>query len=189
MKIIVSTDSDVYATIVKNYGIEVPFIRPQNISDDLSLDYDFIKHTFDWLFENENYTPDIIVQLRPTSPFRKTSVIDEAIQIFSKNINEFDSLRSVIPINICPFKMYTKNNNELIPLFKKIGNLNEPFNCPRQILPQTYIHNGYIDILNPNILDKGTISGDKIYSFVMEEVDNIDIDTYNDWEQAELIKL
>ena len=54
MKIIVSTDSQEYADISIKYGAEVPFLRPLEISDDLSTDFEFIKHCIDWLKKNEN---------------------------------------------------------------------------------------------------------------------------------------
>ena len=49
IRIIVSTDSQQYATIANNYGAETPFLRPPEISQDLSTDYECIKHCLDWL--------------------------------------------------------------------------------------------------------------------------------------------
>ena len=62
----------------------------------------------------------------------------------------------------------------------------EPYNECRQNLPQTYLHNGYIDILNTNIVENGTISGNKIYPYVMSNIEIHDIDTSKD---LELIKI
>lgn len=180
MKIVVSTDSNEYANISKKYGAEVPFLRPNNISADLSTDFEFIDHCIKWLKTNENYTCDIILQLRPTSPTRNIEDINKALQIFIKNRNKFDSLRSVIPFDKSPYKMYTLNNNILTPLFNEINNIQEPYNKPRQILPQCYLHNGYIDILNTSILNENTISGKNILPFIMEQNDNLDIDVISD---------
>ena len=180
MKIVVSTDSNEYANIAKKYGAEVPFLRPNNISADLSTDFEFIDHCIKWLKTNENYTCDIILQLRPTSPTRNIEDINKALQIFIKNRNKFDSLRSVIPFDKSPYKMYTLNNNILTPLFNEINNIQEPYNKPRQILPQCYLHNGYIDILNTSILNENTISGKKILPFIMDNDNNIDIDNISD---------
>jgi len=77
-----------------------------------------------------------------------------------------------------------ENENELKPLFQQIDSIKEPFNQCRQILPKTYLHNGYIDILNTDILKKGTISGEKIYPYLMNKEDTIDIDTIEDWDRA-----
>jgi|TARA_B110000114_G_scaffold185004_1_gene230433 CMP-N-acetylneuraminic acid synthetase len=180
MKIIVSTDSQEYANIAIKYGAEVPFLRPNNISDDLSTDFEFINHCVEWLKNNENYNSDIILQLRPTSPTRKIEDINKALEIFIKNRDKFDSLRSVILFEKSPFKIYSLNDDKLIPLFNVINNIQEPYNQPRQILPQCYLHNGYIDILNTSILNENTINGKNILPFIMDEKNNVDIDNVKD---------
>jgi CMP-N-acetylneuraminic acid synthetase len=180
MKIIVSTDSEKYASISKEYGAEVPFLRPNNISTDTSSDFECIKHCVDWLKDNENYESDIILHLRPTQPCRKIEDINLAIEIFMNHMDNYNSLRSVIPMEKSPYKMYSINNDELKPLFNEINNIKEPYNQARQLLPQCYLHNGYIDIFNTNILKNNTISGTKIYPFVMDMDNNIDIDEEKD---------
>ena len=180
MKIIVSSDSDEYIQISKKYGAEAPFKRPLSISQDLSTDFECINHAVNWLNENEQYIPDIILQLRPTSPERSIQDIDAAIEIFIKNRDNYDSLRSVIPIDKSPYKMYTVDNIHLEPLFKKYNDIDEPYNEPRQKLPQCYLHNGYIDILNTSILKNNTITGNKIFPYIMNNSNNIDIDYYHD---------
>jgi CMP-N-acetylneuraminic acid synthetase/ectoine hydroxylase-related dioxygenase (phytanoyl-CoA dioxygenase family) len=181
MRIIVSTDSEKYRDIAIEYGAEVPFLRPIEISGDLSTDYECIKHCIDWLKENDDYIPDIILQLRPTSPERKIETIDKCIEIFLNNIEKYDSLRTVVPFSKSPYKMYTTENNVLKPLFNVINDIDEPYNQCRQILPKCYLHNGYIDIIKTTILNNGTISGNNIYPFIMEENDIIDIDEESDW--------
>lgn len=187
MKIIVSTDSEEYAKVAKEWGAEVPFLRPKEISKDLSTDIEFIKHSINWLEEYENYKPDIIIQLRPTSPMRKVEDIDKTLEIFIKNYNDYDSLRTVYEIDKTPYKMYQIDDNKLKPLLPDFNNLKEPFNCCRQIFPKTYLHNGYIDILKPNLLNDDMISGNKIYPYQMSSCDNIDLDTEKDWNNLENI--
>jgi len=181
MRIIVSTDSKEYQQIANKYGAETPFLRPPEISLDNSLDIDFIKHTIKWLKIHENYNPDIILQLRPTSPTRKVDDIDKALDLFIENIDNYDSLRSVIEFDKYPYKMYNIENNILIPLFNSVNSITEPYNSLRQLLPKCYLHNGYIDIFKTNIIENNTISGKKILPFVMDYNNNIDIDTENDW--------
>ena len=120
MRIIVSTDSEKYALISKKYGAEVPFLRPKEISQDLSLDEEFINHTVDYLRSVENYYPDIILQLRPTYPTRKVEIIDKCIELFLEKRDEYDSLRTVIPYEKSPYKMYRIINENLVPLFYEI---------------------------------------------------------------------
>jgi CMP-N,N'-diacetyllegionaminic acid synthase len=190
MRIVVSTDSEKYANIAKNSGAEIPILRPSEISQDLSTDFEFMKHMIDYLKENENYNPDIILQLRPTQPLRNINDIDKCLDIFINRYEEYDSLRTVVPYEKSPFKMYEVKNNLLVPLFKTLivneKIIDEPYNQCRQLLPQTYLHNGYIDILKPYLLDDGKISGDRIYPYIMNKEDTIDIDTYDDWNKASI---
>jgi CMP-N,N'-diacetyllegionaminic acid synthase len=187
MRIIVTTDSEKYANIAKEYGAEIPILRPSEISQDLSTDLEFMKHMTTYLKENENYNPDIIIQLRPTQPKRKIEDIDKCLDLFIENYKEYDSLRTVVPFEKSPFKMYEMKNNILTPLFKTLdvdGNIIiEPYNQCRQFLPETYLHNGYIDILKPYLLLQDKISGDKIYPYLMNKEDTIDIDTLDDWNK------
>ena len=182
IKIIVSTDIEKYAKIAREYGAETPFLRPKEISGDLSNDYECVKHCVDWLKNNENYESDIILHLRPTQPCREVVDIDKCLDIFLENRDRYDSLRTVIPFEKSPYKMYSidTDHNLLKPLFNEINGIIEPYNEARQKLPQCYLHNGYIDILNSNIVNNGTISGNNILPYVMGCSDNVDIDNVND---------
>ena len=188
MRIVVTTDSEKYANIAKEYGAEIPVLRPSEISQDLSTDFEFMKHMIDYLKENENYNPDMILQLRPTQPIRKIEDINKCLDLFIENYQNYDSLRTIVPYDKSPFKMYEVKNNILTPLFKTLTinetNIIEPYNQCRQLLPQTYLHNGYIDILKPYLLNDNKISGDKIYPYVMNKEDTIDIDTLEDWNKC-----
>tara|TARA_B110000483_G_C18028369_1_gene477767 strand:- start:14 stop:727 length:714 start_codon:yes stop_codon:yes gene_type:complete len=186
MKILVSTDSEKYQKIAIEYGAEAPFLRPTDISQDLSTDLELVEHCLGYLEENENYHPDFIVQLRPTYPTRKVEILDETIKIFiEKRSQGFDSLRTIIPFEKSPFKMYTMNGTNLEPLFRNLGDLKEPYNQCRQKLPQAYLHNGYIDIFNTDIVKYDKISGDNIYGYVMKKNEYHDIDSIEDFEIVE----
>ena len=186
MRIIVTTDSVEYCVIAKKYGAETPFLRPKEISQDLSTDLEFIEHALGEL-KKENYNPDFIVQLRPTYPTRKINILDETIDIFIKNRDKYDSLRTVIPFEKSPYKMYRIENNILEPLFREVNGIKEPYNQCRQNLPNTYLHNGYIDILNTDIVKNGKISGERIYPYLMTGDEYHDIDYEDDFQEVEKI--
>lgn len=190
MRVIVSTDSEKYRQIAIECGAEAPFLRPIEIAQDLSTDYECVKHCLQWLNENDGYVPDFVVQLRPTQPCRNVSCIDKCIKLFINGFDKYDSLRSVYEIEKSPYKMYTicdvgEKNELLKPLFDAVGNIKEPYNQCRQVLPKCYLHNGYIDIFKASIVADGTISGKRIYPYVMTSSDCIDIDTAKDWKNAE----
>lgn len=185
-RIIVSTDNEDIKKVALKYGADVPFLRPSEISGDLSNDYQFIKHCLDFLKETNQKIPDIIIQLRPTYPTRSLKILNDTIDIFINNYENYDSLRTVYKLDKSPYKMYRIQNNELTPLFKEVDGIKEPYNECRQILPETYIHNGYIDIIKSDIVHKkNSITGDRIYPYVMGKNEYHDIDTIEDWKKAE----
>lgn len=183
--IYVSTDSETYQNIAIQYGASVTSLRPFNISDDLSPDID----TFKFFLKDINKVPEIIVQLRPTYPNRNIELLDSCIEKFIEIYEEYDSLRTVIHLKKTPYKMYYIKDNILIPYFTKYNNLIEPFNQARQYFPETYLHNGCIDIIKTSvIIDKNLLSGEKIYPFIMNENEDNDIDDINDFNNS-LIKI
>jgi len=91
-KIIVSTDNKKIAKIAKELGAEVPFLRPRNISNDKAKTIDVVKHTISFL-EDQNYIPDIITILQPTTPLRSIITLDKSIRILKK---ERDTMRGFV---------------------------------------------------------------------------------------------
>ncbi len=181
-RVIVSTDDEEIAQISRNYGAETPFMRPHDLAQDLSLDYDVFEHALSWLRDHESYIPDYIIHLRPTSPFRKKNTIEKAMQTLNENPH-FDSLRSVSLCTKTPYKMWSISNNELIPILKD-KQFDEPYNQPRQLLPKTYWQNGYVDITKPNtIFNQKTMCGNKILPFIIDEKIT-DIDSEEDFQNA-----
>ena len=76
--IIVATDSEKTALLSKNLGVEVPFIRPEKLSEDYVDVFDVVEYTVDWLEKKQRYY-DVIVLLEEVYPFRPDRMIDEMI--------------------------------------------------------------------------------------------------------------
>jgi YrbI family 3-deoxy-D-manno-octulosonate 8-phosphate phosphatase len=184
---IVSTDDDEIASIARGFGAETPFMRPAELAQDSTLDYPVFTHALGWLKEREGYQPDILVQLRPTSPLRPPECIDQAVQVLLDH-PEADSVRGVIPSGQNPFKMWKiDDRGHLTPLLSLPG-IPEPYNAPRQALPQTFWQTGHIDAIRlSTILLKGSLSGDVIYPLHIDPRYAIDIDTLRDWQRAECL--
>ena len=185
MRIVVSTDSEDYAKIAREYGAEVPFLRPSSISQDNSTDLECMQHCLQFFKISEDYEPDIVVHLRPTQPDRKVEDLDKALDSFIELYGEYDSLRSIIPVEKTPFKMYTIDGIDLNPLFNIVNGIKEPYNMGRQQLPQAYLHNGYIDLIKAQVIRSGSMSGNRILSWKMTKSDNVDIDTQQDFKVAQ----
>ena len=154
-------------------GIDV-YDRSVELSTDLTTDYPCI-HEF---LSNIDKDFDYIVHLRATSPQTTSMIINDAIRYFEKHYDSFDSMRSVIRAQQTPFKMWQLNEeNQLFPVVKG----STLHSVPRQILPSVYFQNACIDIIKTaTILKKNDIIGDKCLAYVMDDVHNIDIDTFDD---------
>jgi CMP-N,N'-diacetyllegionaminic acid synthase len=189
MRVIVTTDSEEFAAIARRYGAEVPFLRPAEISQDRSIDEEFVAHALDWLLKAEGYVPDIIVHLRPTYPTRSVTILNSCVERFLQVRDTYDSLRTLVPAEKTPYKMYRIYEDpagvRAEPLFRTLEGVHEPFSNCRQALPPAWVHNCCIDILNAAIVAKGTMAGDRIYPFFMKPADMFDIDTEEDWATAE----
>lgn len=178
-RIIVSTDSEEYAEIARRFGAETPFIRPEEISRDESLDIEVFEHLLEFL-KGEGYEPDILVQLRPTYPYRNVEDIDRMIEMMMEDENA-DSVRSVMENEVVPHKMwYMGDDGEMKPL---LNDIEEAYNMPRQKLPKTYYQNGNVDILKPtNITKYHSMTGKNIKGYVMDGM--LDIDTEQDYKRV-----
>lgn len=185
-RVIVSTDSEKIKEISVALGADVPFLRPEEISGDKSTDLETFTHALEWLEKNENYKPDIIIQLRPTSPLRTASQVDEAIEMLVNN-PEADSIRTVTRPEQHPYKMFRKNQaGYLEPLFVIEGN-KEAFNMQEQSLPECFKHIGYIDCMwRKTIMEKGKMSGDNILPFYINNGVS-GINQPEDWEYYEIL--
>jgi YrbI family 3-deoxy-D-manno-octulosonate 8-phosphate phosphatase len=184
---IVSTDDEEIAQVARGCGAEVPFLRPLEYALDNTTDLPVFIHALNWLRDNEGYQPDILVQLRPTSPIRPPGCVDQAIQLLLDH-PQADSVRGVIPSGQNPFKMWqVDEQGHMVPLLPVEG-ITEPYNAPRQSLPHTFWQTGHIDAIRyATILQKKSLSGDVILPLHLDPRYAIDIDTLRDWQRAEWI--
>ena len=180
-RVIVSTDSEKYAAISREYGAEVPFIRPEEYATDNALDLAVFRHALYFLRESENYEPDIVVQLRPTYPIRDIQDIENMIKYLIEH-PEVDSVRCIAPAKETPYKMwFMDDKNILEPIMKDIP---ESYNMPRQQLPKVYYQNACIDVFRTEVITKkNSMTGEVIAGYYMKE--NFDIDTEDEFLKAE----
>jgi len=185
-KVIVSTDDEEIAGIAKKYGAEVPFLRPVELAQDNTPDRPVILHTLNWIEENEKFKPDLLIYLRPTSPFKTNPIIDECLNMIESE-KELTSLRTV---NIAegtdhPYWMFKNENNLLKPF---IDNIRISKYYQRQLLPSCYKLNGVVDILKPNIVNNNEyIFGNNIGFVEIDRLNAIDIDDELDFSFAEFL--
>lgn len=172
-RVILSTDSEHYANIARQYGAEVPFLRPAEISGDGSTDYEFIKHALDWFSDNEGKQPEYLVHLRPTTPLRDVNVIKSAIETI-KNDSSATALRSVHEMSESAYKTFEVEGEYL----KCVGSGSfslDAANDPRQEFVKTYQANGYVDVIKSSfVLQNQKIHGDHVLAFITPRTSEID---------------
>jgi len=168
-KVYISTDSNKYAKIAKQFGPVEILLRPKKISGDFSTDYQMIKHAI----ENIDYDYDYIAHIRPTTPIRKTSELNAAIKNFINS--KFSSLRSVHEMSETSYKTFEITKSKFLKPLKGIKKNIDYLNKPRQNFPKTYQANGVIDIYRKSfILKNKKLFGDKAHAFIVDNVPEID---------------
>lgn len=183
---IVSTDDIEIADVSESYGAEIPFLRPAEYAQDSTLDFPVFENLLQTLITAEGYKPDLVVQLRPTSPIRPVNLVDEAIEIMVGNM-EIDSVRGVVPSGQNPYKMWKIDpQNGLMSGLLTVDGIAEPYNSARQALPDTYWQTGHIDVIRSHvILEQKSMSGKKIKPIYINPDFTVDIDKPSDWQRAE----
>ncbi len=183
---IVSTDDEEIAAVARQYGAETPFLRPAEFAQDNTTDLPVFQHVLSWLKENEGYVPDVVVQLRPTSPVRPLACVDDAVNMLLSH-PDADSVRGVVEADQCPYKMWLidTTSGTMSPLLGVDG-ISEAYNAPRQKLPKAYWQIGHIDAIRPRaIVDQNSMSGKVIMPLIMDPRFTVDLDNLRDWHQGE----
>jgi CMP-N,N'-diacetyllegionaminic acid synthase len=186
-RVICSTDSKEIAKVAINYGAEIPFMRPSDIAQDHSSDLEVFDHALEWLWKNESYKPDYIVQLRPTSPIRFISDIQVAINYLISD-SEIDSVRTVSEPVTTPYKMWTLDKNGYLTPLLALAGVPEPYNTARQELPEIWAQTGTLEVIRTStVTKKRSMTGDNIFALKIDSETYVDIDTFNSFLLAEYV--
>lgn len=175
-KVVVSTDDQEIADISREAGAEVPFLRPEYLSDDTAKSVDVMIHAYEY-YKNIGETYDTILLLQPTTPLRTSLDITTALQIYSET--DVTSLISCYKEEyICDLVSYHKDGNlakALNPLHNGGGR--------RQDLPDIYVRNGAIYITNSEqMLNSHKVFDDVPAMYVMPKDRSVNIDCMDDVE-------
>jgi len=186
-RVIVSTESEEIAAVARQFGAEVPFIRPTNLASDTAAIEPVILHALDWLIGNENYQCDGIALLFPTHPLRTVEHINLCIDAFCNT--HCDSVVSVdsATANDNPYWMLKKNNRGEVRLFT-----DEPLSeikVRRQDLPVVYKRNDLVYILKEKNIrqKKPDLYGSEVELVETPYCFDIDLNTGKDWKLLESV--
>lgn len=185
-RIILTTDSEEIASVGKQYGAEVPFIRPSELATDTAHTPPVLEHAVRYLEEHEGYEVSIIVTLQPTSPLRRPEHIDQAVEKLLSN-DQLDSVISIKSVTFPPFWMMRIDGERLLPF---VGDGTDYSLKERQEMPFLYQPNGAVYVTRRGLLrDKGVLfslyQGGNTGYILMDEDSSIDIDGLVDFVIAD----
>ncbi len=179
-RIIVSTDDINIANVAKKMGLEVPFIRPDELAMDTTSSIAVVQHAVNFLeFEGDFF--DAVCLLQPTSPFREKGFIDRAITVFIEK--QSDALVSVLPVphELNPHWVFEVDKKGM--LFIATGE--KEIIKRRQDLPTTYFRDGAVYLTKMESIKKSTFYGTSLSYLESKPEFYVNIDTFEDWKDAE----
>lgn len=185
-RVILSTDASDIANAVRSLGVEVPFMRPTELARDETPHQPVLEHAVRWLDEQEQYRPDAVMILQPTSPFRSPRHIRESIALLDRS--GADSVVSVseVPPHFNPMRTLRIDEGGMASLF--VGGQPVRFRVNRrQDLPPAWTMNGAIYLFRTRVLfsREPSLYGESTAAYVMPPADGISIDSIDDWTEAE----
>lgn len=178
--ICVSTDDPEIIKCVEDYGLKVPFVRPEELATDTAGTYEVLLHALNF-YEKQGRHYDVVLLLQNTSPFRKAEQIKEALKLYTPDV---DMVVSVKECAANPYYcVFEEDNNGYLHVCKGDGNI-----FRRQDAPKVYEYNGAIYIMNAKTLKSTHMHKmQKRVKYVMDEITSFDLDTMTDWNIAESI--
>lgn len=185
-RLICSSDDAAILDTARRYDAEVPFVRPAEYATDGATDLDVFGHALRWLEETEGSIPELVVQLRPTTPFRDPAWIDSAVAAMQADAS-ITCMRSVAPSPLTPYKMWVRGTGAKLEPLLTLADIAEPYNMPRQALPETLWHTGQLDVIRSETILNGSMTGSRIDAIDVPLDMAVDIDTAIDFQVAESV--
>ena len=177
--ICLSSDCEEIIQKAKEYGLDVPFKRPDELAIDTAGSYEVLLHAYHF-YKRSGKEFDVMVLLQPTSPFRTAKQISEAMQLYSDDI---DMVVSVCESDANPYYNLLEESEQGYLKLVKEGNY-----IRRQDCPKTYVYNGAIYIINiKSLLEKPLHKFEKVVKYEMDKIRSADLDTMLDWYWAEFL--
>ncbi|MDF2545703.1 MAG: acylneuraminate cytidylyltransferase [Anaerosolibacter sp.] len=180
-EIMVSTDSDEYAKIAKQWGANVPFLRSEELSNDTASSWDVVKVVIE-RYKDSGIEFDTVALLQPTSPLRTSNDIIEGYKALKEKTANL--VVGVCEMDHSPLWANTLPENHSMENFIKP----EVVLMPRQSIPTYYRINGALYIVRIEyLMNSSNIYADKSFATVMSKENSVDIDDQMDFVFAETL--
>lgn len=179
-RLVVSTDDQEIAEIAREYGADVPFIRPAELAQDNSLQIDAIKHALEYI-QYEDGVYDALCLLQPTCPLRTVEDVDGALAVLEKE--RADTVISVTKVTgYHPVTMYAElADHSVVPLMRS-----DSAGVLRQDFSDVFWRNGAVYVVKADVLlKKNSLYGSKVCKYEMPAERSANLDEPFDWLIAE----
>ena len=179
-RVIVSTDSPDIAQVARDYGAEVPGLRPPEISGSDAHDVLFLRHAMDqWVEESPG---QLWVIARPTSPLRSGNAIALARQALL-DAPWADSIRALRRVSEHPGKMWRILETGEATTYLEQGGA---YNGPTQALEPLYVQASSLEVVRRDAVEaQNSIAGERVLPFFLPEDEAIDVNSESDWAALE----
>lgn len=180
-EIMVSTDSDKYADIARQWGANVPFLRSERLSNDTASSWDVIKEVLEE-YKSMGHDFDTVALLQPTSPLRTSDDIVKGYKVMEEKAANF--VVGVCEMDHSPLWANTLPENYSMENFIRP----EVVKIPRQSIPTYYRINGALYIVRvDHLMETLDIYGNRSFASVMKKENSVDIDDQFDFIFAEAL--
>lgn len=182
-RVIVSTDSKRIAEAARSYGAEVPFLRPASISAADTAIEPVLRHVYEWLGTNEGYQADSLVLLFPTNPLRRTSHIEDSLELFRRSAVDSVITVNESPAHYTPYWTLVRKADGTVSYFG--GQDMRTGYTRRQDFPERcFAKNDLVFVVRPqNLLaDPPSLYGARTELLVTDRIYDGDINSPEDWE-------
>lgn len=175
---VVSTDDQAIADAALEAGALVPGLRPAELATDTSTSLEVVLHALgSWAPQAQ-----AVCLLQPTSPFRTTAHIQEAMALFEQHKGQ-RAVVSVTPVEKPPRWMFRLDDSCVMSPF-----MNGPALTRRQDAAPLMVLNGALYIVPASVLEEtGAFVPEGALGYVMSHEASLDIDTPLDWKIAEAL--
>ena len=178
--IIVSTDDPAIADVCRNEGVDVPWLRPAELSGDTTGSREVMLHAMDRA-DAAGIKYDCVVLLQPTSPFRTT---DDVLAALDSYTPDADMAVTVTDASSNPYyNCFETDDDGFLRISKGDG-----LYTRRQDAPKAYEFNGAVYVINPDSLRRMPMGAfSRRLPSVMPRERSVDLDTPTDWMVAEAL--
>jgi CMP-N-acetylneuraminic acid synthetase len=185
-RVILSTDDETIAACGRSLGCDVPFLRPAELAHDETPHLPVMQHAVRWLAEHQQFHPDVVVILQPTSPLRRPGDIRQAVELLATH--DIDSVVSVsaVPAHLNPMRMLRVDERGRAVLFVSGAPVRHRINR-RQDMPEAWVMNGAIYAFRSHVLfaAEASLYGSSTLAMPLPAPYGISIDDLHDWREAE----